>query len=291
MMDVVIFPRIVLAGVEFPVNLPNLPADLGRDVQLQSLPQQHVDLVMNACEPRGYNFQPIRPYSDLYTFVRMNPPDEHEWDSDRRLQECVAISRLVRPTSISFEYSARVTLTSEGGLHSVMPGPVGGFGATTWIVQTDHGDWLDANDVATLSDLWRQTNIAALPERLWRALWYFEYAARVPHVPVRWILLTTGVEALINTQADRPTRQFIVRFRALADRFAQMTISGTQASQIYALRSTISHGSGPNDLGDNLPLYSLLETVLRMAIKEGISRQDVQRLFSSVEAIEREWPI
>ncbi len=294
-MDVLIFPNIVLAEVPVhePVNLPELPVDLGHDVRLEQLQGDLANRVMDACEPRGYNYQLILPYSDLYTFVRLNPPNEpiNEWDSDGRLQECVAISRLVRPTSISFEYSARVRFSSKGELESICPGPVGSFGGITWVVKTNHRDWLDADDVTALGDLWRQTDLSNLPERLSRAFWYYEYSARIPHVAVRWVSLTTGVEALINTRADRPTRQFVVRFSALAEKFAGIKCSHTTADEIYALRSKISHGSGPNDLGDNLPLYSLLEIVLRMAIKEGISRQDVQHLFSSAEAVEKEWPI
>lgn len=274
-------------------NLPQLPVDLGRDVRLEKLPRDLAKKVMEACEPRGYNLRPVRQYGQLYTFVRQNPPDNPplQWDSDSRLQECVAISRLIRPTSIGFECSARLRYTPGGELESIIPGPVGGFGAQAWIAQTGR-DWLDANDVAALSKLWRETDLYSMPDRLFRALWYHEYAARTYQAAIRWVLVTTGIEALINTGAERASKQFVTRFCALAHGFAEKAISHTKASRAYELRSRIAHGTGLNDLiQDHRELYSVLEEVLRATIRAGISCRDVQQLFASDQAVEQEWPL
>ena len=103
--DIILVPNVdaVAAG-----NLPQFPVDLGRNVSLEKLPKDLAKKVMDACEPRGRNFQPVRLFGHLYAFVRKDPPAEplYDWDSDNVLQKCVAISRLVRPTSIGFEYSA-----------------------------------------------------------------------------------------------------------------------------------------------------------------------------------------
>ncbi len=296
-MDVILFPNSGLAGRPFDEILGtrfNLPVSLGRDVRLERLQADLAEQIMDACEPRGHNFEPRRQYGQLYSFVRENPPPEppNKWDSDHRLQECVAMSRLVRPTSIGFEYSATLSYTPAGELASIIPGPVGGFGAQSWIVPTDHGDWLDEEDVAALRELWSQANLSSLPDRLRRALWYHEYAARTSQVAIRWVLLTTGIEALINTGDDRPSRQFVVRFCALAHCFGGIEVSRSTASLIYGRRSNLAHGEDFTILTENdRPLYSLLETVLRVTVGASLNDQAVQQLFSSSDEVKRQWPL
>lgn len=141
-------------------RLPSLPVNLGRGVALEKLPQDLAKRVMDACEPPGWNAPPAQGYGDLYAFVRQDPPGgSTPWDPDGRLQECIAISRLIRPTSIGFKYSAQLRRTLDGELKSIFPGPVDGFGAYAWIVQTNH-DWLDQTDVTALGELWRRSTHA-----------------------------------------------------------------------------------------------------------------------------------
>jgi hypothetical protein len=198
----------------------------------------------------------------------------------------------VRPTSIGFEFSATLRYALGGDLASIIPGPVGGFGAHSWIVPTDHGDWLDDDDIAALCGLWSRADVPSLPDRVGRALWYHEYAARTNHIAVRWVLLTTGVEALINTGKDDATRQFIVRFSALANMFGGIEMSHTRAERIYDLRSKIAHGEGLPTLTDpRRQLYSELEMVLRLTLRAGVGDQAVQLLFSSPDEVERQLPL
>jgi hypothetical protein len=278
-------------------NRPRLPVDIGRDVRLERLDGGPATRIMDACVPHGYKASPsnLSPlFSQRYAFVREGPPSEpaYEWDSDNRLQECVGISRLIRPTSIGFEYSARLECGPGGDVRRIIPGPVRGFGAEAWIVPTSHGDYLDEADVTALAELWQKTNLSSLPDRLQRALWYHEYAARTRLVPIRWVLITTGIETLINTAKDRVSKQFTVRFPALAQRFAGLTVSATKAGKAYGLRSEISHGTRLHDLrGEHLDLYRLLEEVLRATLRAAMTRRDVQGLFSTAEAVEKEWPV
>lgn len=275
-------------------NGPSLPVDLGRDVRLERMAPDQADAIMDACEPRGHNFSPRGKCCHHYAFVRENPPPEppYGWDSDARLQECVALSRLIRPTSIGFEYSARVECTAGGDLNRIIPGAVRGFGAERWIVPTSHGDYLDQSEVTALAELWRNANLASLPLRLWRAMWYHEYAFRSREVAIRWILITTAIEALINIGPERVSKQFTVRFPALAGRFAGMNVSRTRAGEAYGLRCQISHGTTLENLrNDHLELYSTLEGVLRATLRAGMASHQVQCLFSSDEAVGQEWPI
>lgn len=69
------------------------------------------NLVVNFGIPEGFNvMKPARQYGYFYAFVRQVPGATtiHEWDTDRKLQTAVALSRLVRPTSISFRHAARL---------------------------------------------------------------------------------------------------------------------------------------------------------------------------------------
>jgi hypothetical protein len=159
-------------------------------------------------------------------------------------------------------------------------------------VPTNHGDWLDEDDIAALRDLWSRADLSSLPDRLKRALWYHEYAARTNHIAVRWVLLTIGVEALINTRQDDVTRQFIVRFSALARKFCGIDISHTRAEKIYDLRSKIAHGEGLPGLTDpRRQLYSELEAVLRLTLKAGLSDPAAQQLLSSPDEVEQQLPL
>ena len=299
--DVIIFPNSGLAGRAWHENLgPRLdtPVDLGHGVELRKLPVYLAEQIIVACKPQGYYPRParapVRNWGQLYTFVRENPPVEPplQWDADRRLQECIAISRLVRPTSIGFEYAATLRYTPAGELASIFPGPVGGFGAQSWIVPTGYGDLLDEDDIGALRDLWSRADLSSLPDRLKRALWYHEYAARTNHIAVRWVLLTTGVEALINTKSDDATRQFIVRFSALARNFGRIAMSHTRAERIYDLRSKIAHGEGLPEFTDpRRQLYSELEMVLRLTLRASLNDPAAQQLFSSSDEVERQLPL
>lgn len=77
--------------------------DLSSDLWIARLPNELAKNILSACEPAGYNFKPVRPFSQLYAFVRENPPgdERYRWDPDKRLQLCVALSRIIHPTSVS----------------------------------------------------------------------------------------------------------------------------------------------------------------------------------------------
>lgn len=268
-----------------------LPFDLGRDVYLEKLPDGLAERVMSACEPAGENFRPVRQVGELYTFIRRNPPAD-AWDRDMRLQQFVAISRLVRPTSVGFEYSARLEFDNRGEVLSIAPGAVTGFGAQAWIASDSQDDWFEQSDIVSLKQLWRQTNFPLVPERIGRAFWYHEYAARTEFAAVRWVLVCTGVESLINTGADRVSKQFVARMPELARRFCGSVISRSKASRMYELRCKVAHGVFLGALDPpTKALYSELETTLRTTLLCALSDPRVGELFASEDRIDQEWPL
>ena len=220
--DIVLMTSACFAGLphdKLPCpNFVKLPFNLGRDIHLEELPDGLAERVMGACEPAGENFRPVRQFGQLYTFVRRNPPTD-AWDRDMRLQQCVAISRLVKPTSVGFEYSARLEFDHRGEALSIAPSAATGFGAQAWIASENQDDWFEKTDIDSLKNLWGEINFPLVPERIGRAFWYHEYAARTEFAAIRWVLVCTGIESLINTGADRVSKQFITRMPALARRY------------------------------------------------------------------------
>src|SRR2546421_316619 len=66
---------------------------------------------------------PSRQSGYFYAFARVvpGPIDILRWDSDQRLQTAIALSRLVRPTSISFRNARRVLYNEDGSIVQAFP--------------------------------------------------------------------------------------------------------------------------------------------------------------------------
>ena len=67
--------------------------------------------LMDTCDPEVLGVpKPVRQFSQSYAYVREldDQAELHRWDSDLRLQRCVAFSRLIHPTSVGFRYAARL---------------------------------------------------------------------------------------------------------------------------------------------------------------------------------------
>ena len=296
--DVVLMTNSCFAGLPHDrvpsPNFVHLPFDMGRDVYLEKLPNDLADRVMNACEPAGENFEPVRQFSQLYTFVRRNLPTEysHHWDADTRLQSCVALSRLVKPTSVGFEYSAQLVLDSTDEIVSIVPGAVVGFGARAWIASDGQEDWFVQQDIEALKRLWSQPVFPLPPGRIARAFWYHEYAARTEFMAVRWTLVCTGIESLVNTGPGRATKQFVTRMPELAERFCGLEVSHSKAGRMYELRSKVAHGVVLGALDPATRALDFdLETTLRTTLLNALIDPRVGELFVSEGRIDQEWPL
>ncbi|MEI8192029.1 MAG: hypothetical protein WCI75_20140 [candidate division NC10 bacterium] len=175
--DIVVVTSEVLAGLPHDrIPLPNsfrLPFRLGRDISVEEIEGSLLEHIFDACEPAGWNFRLPRPFGQLYSFVRNNPPDVESsvWDKDRELQKCIALSRLVKPTSVGFEYSARVVFEADREAVRVIPGAVAGFGAQAWVPGKSEDDWLTQGDLDALAELWGKVDLASVPARIQRAFW------------------------------------------------------------------------------------------------------------------------
>jgi len=277
-------------GTFLPIQNKLIIAD---DIFIDKLPREESLKVFSACEPKGYNFSPQRQFGQLYSFIRVNAPESPplEWDSDERLQLCIGLSRIIHPTTISFEYSSRVRYENNNIL-DIIPGPITGFGAKTWVTREEHRNWLTESEGEELSSLFQTYIKVNLPKRVKGSLWYLEYAFRSYFVDLRWPLVCIGLEYLIHTDLYQSTKQFTFRTAKMAEEVGISSFNEDKAKEAYAMRSTLVHGQLLRELEEyNLKLYEEIEGLLRMVIKKAIFDSAFAEIFLSDEKIKEKWPI
>lgn len=284
-------PTDVLVGLQAP---PDERFQIADDLWIDPLSDDLAKQVFDSCEPPGrFVHKPPRPFQQLYAFVREHaPPDPaYEWDSDKRLLNCVALSRLVHPTTISFRYAARIVYSSNGELHEIVPGPVSGHGAEVSRVDEASRDWLITAEFEALGDLVQLYSAAHLPPRISRAFWYHEYAARTFYADVRCTLVCTALEALVHTDRLGSTQQFSVRVSRLAAELG-IDLSRDDAEVGYDMRSALSHGQGlPEFTGEDRRLYGIMEITLQRGLVRAIRDRDFAEVFLTPERIRDRWPL
>jgi len=219
--------------------------DLADDLYIDILPTDLVQKVFKACEPKGYRFDPVLQFGQMYSFVRKNPPnsDNLNWDEDQRLQLCLALSRLIHPTSISTEYAARVILTSDDKIIKIVPGPVSGRSSKAFVIDTSL-NCLTEIDAQNLKQEIEAFQKKPFEDPLARAMWYHEYAARSYEIDLRWTFIATGIEVIVHTDRYKSTRQFVERVQKLSCAVGAGSITKNQAEEMYEFRSSLAHGQG-----------------------------------------------
>ncbi len=289
--DIVIYPT--NTGID-PIRKPVKGRfDLSRDLCIDSLSMELSDRIFKACIPTGYNHNPVRQFGQLYSFIRNNPPrvNDLKWDSDQRLQICCALSRIIHPTSVSFEYAARIITNQDGSPSEIIPGSVSGPGSHAFVVDTDF-NYLTESDSEDLKKLIEAFENKPLKDPIARAMWYLEYAFRSYELDLRWTLIATGIEVLIHTDRHKSTRQFVERVQKLSIDVGAGTINKAEAEDMYELRSSLSHGQG---LGKTTPekkeIYKKMEDILRLTIRKSILEASFREILSDPDQIRKIWPV
>jgi histidyl-tRNA synthetase len=273
-------------------TIPQSRFDLAPDLWVEKLPSRLFWEIYDHTEPKGKwrgDAQPVKQFAQLYTFVREVPSAiamDLNWDRDNRLHTCIALSRVVHPTTVNYGAAARVTYGEDGNLLEIVPGPVKGHHSEAFLSASETRDWLVVDELEELAVLLQKYSWPALPERVKRALWTYDYAASDYFIDTRWTLLSSAVEALVHTRQRESTAQFVDGLIKLASDVGAGAITPDDANRIYDLRSSLAHGQGlPQISKEEDRLYVLMQTVLRLTLKQAILDPTYAEKFRSNKAV------
>jgi hypothetical protein len=242
-------------------------------------------------------------FTSPYALYRIDAPSAGDallnWDPDRRLTTCLALSRIVQPTSIAFANAARIISWPNRPVEIIAAYV---YQKAAWISPGER-DWLTDADVAALGLLMSAFRPQDLPERVKRALWYLEGAFQTHPIDVRWTLVVTALEALVHTDERTKTtgkygmgntKQFTHRLTRLKEYLPSLQWSPSSLGDIYEARSGLSHGQGfvrgqpaeswplPQPVED---LYSIAEGGLRAILGHAILHPEFRAIFSGDESL------
>lgn len=313
-LDVVIHTTGAVQGVPTALVESQPPVEdrieLGDGVWVGKIGSELAKRTMDACDPPGFvHSPPTRQYGALYSYVRernMLLSEAFGWDEDQRLQTCIALSRLVRPTTISLEYAARVTLRLDDCVDEILPGPVTGSGSQVWLsTTTDYPNWITPKNAAELAELLREhPGSEGLPRRVSRALWHFEYIFRTYYLDIRWSLLCIALESLVHTDRNSSVNQFKRRVAQMAGELG-IEVTEEEAGRAYNERSSLAHGQGlltsppkgdrsiePSDESEpDVSLYAKFEEILRKVLLHSLRNKSFRDVFSDDSKIRSRWRI
>lgn len=275
--------------------LPPDPFQLGNDLWIGKIDAEAAKILLDLGEPSYHGTpKPVIQYAQLYSFVREKNAlaVPYQWDEDSRLQACVAVSRLVQPTTVSLRYAARIRYNSDSSIADISPANIRGVGIDTFPSNPPQRDWLIEADAIRLRGLLQKLHSCPLPDRASRALWYHEYAVRTYYIEIRWVLIATGLEALVHVEQHGSTRQFKCRVSQLASELGVPGLGIAEAERAYVHRSTLAHGQHLGQLSSpDRQLYDSMEATLRLAIIRAIEDGKFASVLKDSEEIKKRWPI
>lgn len=264
---------------------------LGEEFWVGSLPNGiSPDLVFDACAPAGMNFRPVRQFGMRYSYCRRVRPDQtnyYDWDSQSWLGRTIFLSRLLRPTTIATDFSARLYFEGRE-LKTIVAGPTQGLSAHAWVVADDDWrDWLSVSELEQLRELLPKYNLTA-PDRVRQARRHIDHAFHAFYLDQRCASLVTSFESLLKVSDYGSTKQFASKAPRLAEMLGQ-ELTGAEAEELYNDRSAFVHGSPVSfsDLsGELIEKYNRFERVLRLALLRSSTEPSFAELFSSPESVE-----
>jgi hypothetical protein len=271
--------------------------ELGNGLWMGPLGYETLNAIFAACSQRGLNFGDTRQFFSHYCFVREQDflgVASIKWDDDRQLRNCIALSRLVHPTTISTHISARLLYqNSRIDMPSmIVPVPSQGMGDFAWVNDVNSRNWLTIDEALELKGLIADYNFDTMPFRVKRAMRHFDYACLTYYPDVRLTLAVTGLEAFVNTYRHRSTAQFKKRI-AIISKEVGMAVSEVFAGKVYDYRSSVVHGKGvpePGISGEFDNVYGTTETLLRKLVKKCIEDSSFASRFESAGSIDSMFP-
>src|SRR4051794_1344664 len=114
--------------------------NIGHDVFIERLDGAVARKLSEQCSAGGVGNQSAQRYSFVRAFPAGDPDD---FDEDQRLQTAIALSRLIRPTSVGLEESAQVWgPMNEARSLVIRPGPITGPASEAYVADRARPDWL-----------------------------------------------------------------------------------------------------------------------------------------------------
>jgi hypothetical protein len=273
--------------------------ELSDQIWIGPLDDQIAESVIDACDKRYFGPIPhARASWQLYSYVRdlSLPSSDWNWDHDHVLDTTVALSRLVHPTSAGLLCAARISLDEAGRINEIYPAVRSGISLEVFLSPNRDRNWLTIADAEVLRELVPLLPMP-LPQRVHNAFWHHDYAARTYYLDHRWTLIVTGLEALVHTDRNRSTAQFVKRIPQLASELG-LSFSETEGIEAYDLRSRLAHGRSFIATGNvqaptasQVQLYDRIEDILRAAVLKSMRDQTFSDIFQDDDRIRARWPI
>ncbi len=286
-------------------NLIRDPVDLGNSLWIGRLDQDTTNAIVEACEPPGLNFSLNRAWGVMYTMFRTDPPagqeSRYQWDPDGRISLGIRMSRLVHPTTIGYEFTARVVDDGEPPRHVIAPSLIKGWGTRAYVVDTAN-NWLTIDHAAQVRRLLASYDHGQLPERVKSALFYFEYAALTYFIDLRWVAITTACESLVHIDGEREpgnpkryarsTHVFVTRMSRLSNMVLGAPLPETDLIAMYRQRSALAHGQDFTGLTpEKRRLYCLQEDTVRAILRKAVLERQFAELFQSDVSVQAAFPL
>lgn len=248
----------------------------------------------------------------MYSFWRDVPDEEwsadnerrlFQWDTTQAVTEAVFLSRFVLDNGYSLEYAGRVIDRSDGHRRIC---PLTGHEARLAYRARKRRFWFTEAEAAELRTFLEQYRAAkdVLPQRVKRAIFQAEASAQSRYLSDAVAHITTGLEALLNTDEDAQiTAQFVKRSKQIADELGIDGTSHTYWTWIYNARSKVVHGAevelvapdgwyeNDEDPPDDVKKIAKAQDVLRAAVRRAIEDDGFRAVFESNDAITARWPL
>lgn len=268
---------------------------LSNDIWIERLDEQLAKNIQTACEPPHYKISNVEQDRHLYAFVRRLPiAEKSRFEGLEELLAAAALSRLISPTSIGERYCAKVFHfgLKDSPIQSIQHRGM----SPDVILSGKHRDWLSFEDAKHLQKLmpWLSKD-KPMHVRVHRAYWNHEYAMRSFYLDMRWVLVVSGLEALVTIGESDLGRQFRERVGQLAGEF-RVDLTDDDLRLAWTLRSKLVHAETfLYGLESRLPrsaqseLYEKLESLLRITIRRCLLDDEFGSYFQDDEAIAKRW--
>lgn len=287
-----------------PVKYFDKPCQVDDDLWIAHLDDDLTADVLVASEPAGRNYHPYQACTGAYAFIRTNAPQpgpgQGDFDPDLRLRTCIALSRLVHPTSAGLDHAVRLkTWARPRDKWEMVPHTEEGVGEAAFVVDVND-DWLIPDDVPAIGDLLRAHPGPATPSRIAAALWYHEVAARTYYADLRWPLLVTALESLVRIKNEkRENGHRVPSSSVFCERLAQigamdpsLALNKQDLRSIYEQRSDLVHGFALATLPETTrDLYRKLDSLVRAILRKVLLDPAFGAIFSSDKDLQHHLPL